>query len=216
VTLLSGGDAVADADTPTPAPSEAVAGPRGLALLVLGLAAVVVVGIDLLTKQLALTNLSDGSVVRVLGGAVYFDLTRNSGAAFSIGANITVLFPIITVVVLSGVVWLARRLRSVPWALSMGLIVGGALGNLIDRLFRAPAPLHGHVVDFISLFAPAGERFAIFNAADSALSCGVVLAILLEFTGRRRDGTRVSGKDGDNAGAKGPTGGVRDFQREDA
>ena len=221
---LSGGDAVAGAETPqapdTPGaagtPGAAEAGPRGLALLVLGIAALVVVGIDLLTKQLALTNLSDGSVVRILGGAVYFDLTRNSGAAFSIGANLTFVFPIITVVVLGGVVWLARRLRSVPWAVSMGLIVGGALGNLIDRLFRAPGPLHGHVVDFISVFAPGGEKFAIFNAADSSLFCGVVLAIVLEFTGRRRDGSRVSARTGSDAGSKGPTGGVRDFQREDA
>jgi signal peptidase II len=195
-TSLSGGDAVAGGQTPvvsqTPVAPEAVRA-RGLAIAMLGLTAVLVVGIDLFTKQLALTNLSDGSVVRILGGAVYFDLTRNSGAAFSIGANYTFLFPIITVVVLSGVVWLSRRLRSLPWGVSMGLIVGGALGNLTDRLFRAPGPLQGHVVDFISLFAPAGERFAIFNAADSSLFCGVVLAILLEFTGRRRDGLRAVG-----------------------
>lgn len=212
-TSLSGGETVAAGQTP----DEPVAGgARGLAVVVLAAAAIVVVGIDLLTKQLALTNLSDGSVTRILGGAVYFDLTRNSGAAFSIGANLTVVFPIITMVVLGGIIWLARRLRSVPWALSMGLIVGGALGNLIDRVFRAPGFLHGHVVDFISVFAPAAEKFPIFNAADSALFCGVVLAILLEFTGRRRDGSRVRTGAGANAGAKDPTGGVRDSQREDA
>jgi signal peptidase II len=194
----------------------APARPRGVALVVLGLTAVVIVGIDLFTKQLALTHLGDGSVTRILGGAVYFDLTRNSGAAFSIGANLTVLFPIVTLVVLGGIGWLARRLRSVPWALSMGLIVGGALGNLIDRLFRAPGPLHGHVVDFISVFAPNAEVFPIFNAADSSLFCGVALAILLEFNGRRRDGSRVSSAARPEADAKGPTGEVRDSQREDA
>jgi signal peptidase II len=216
-TSLSGGNAVVSADAPDA--SDAVpARPRVLALVVLGLTAVVVVGIDLATKQLALSSLSDGSVVRILGGAVYFDLTRNSGAAFSMGSNLTVLFPIITLVVLGGIVWLARRLRSVPWALSMGLVVGGALGNLMDRLFRAPGPLHGHVVDFISVFAPNAEAFPIFNAADSSLFCGVALAILLEFTGRRRDGSRVSPDAGReaNAGAKGASGEVRDSQREDA
>ena len=113
-------------------------------------------------------------------------------------------------------VWLARQLRSVPWALSMGLIVGGALGNLLDRLFRAPGPLHGHVVDFISVFARNGEAFPIFNAADSSLFCGVVLAIVLELTGRRRDGSRVRPEAGRGANAGGPTGEVRDSQREDA
>jgi signal peptidase II len=152
---------------------------------------VVIVGLDVLTKQLALSGLSDGSTVRLLGGLVYFDLTRNSGAAFSFGSGFTVVFPIISVIVVTGIIWLARRLRSVPWALSMGLIMGGAVGNLIDRIFRAPGPLRGHVVDFISVFAPGGEAFPIFNTADSALFCGVVLAIALEFTGRRRDGSRV-------------------------
>ncbi len=196
-TSLSGGDAVPGG--PTPVASEKPAAPvvaraRTLAIVLLGLTAVLSVGIDQWTKQLALTNLSDGSVTRILGGLVYFDLTRNSGAAFSIGSNYTFVFPIITVVVLGGVVWLSRHLRSLPWAVSMGLIVGGALGNLTDRLFRAPGPLQGHVVDFISVFAPAGERFAIFNAADSSLFCGVVLAILLEFTGRRRDGLRAASR----------------------
>jgi signal peptidase II len=166
-------------------------GPRRGALVVLGATVLCVLAIDLLTKQLALSGLVDGKRVRLLGGAVWFDLTRNSGAAFSIGSGFTWVFPLIAIVVMGAILYLARRLRSTPWALSLGLILGGAMGNFIDRLFRAPGPLQGHVVDFISVFAPAGERFPIFNAADSALFCGVVLAIILEFTGRRRDGTRV-------------------------
>jgi signal peptidase II len=162
-----------------------------VAIAVLALAAVFVVGLDQLTKQLAISGLSDGSVVRLLGGAVYLDLTRNSGAAFSLGTDITWVFPLVAIVVVGGIIWFARHLRSWPWALAMGLVLGGALGNLVDRLFRAPGPLQGHVVDFISVFAPAGEKFPIFNTADSALFCGVVLAILLEFRGFRRDGTRV-------------------------
>lgn len=167
------------------------AGPRPAALAMLGLTALVALGLDIATKQLALTWLGDGSVVRLLGGAVYLDLTRNSGAAFSIGAQFTAVFPVVTLVVLAGIAWLVRRLRSLPWALAMGLVVGGAVGNLTDRLFRAPGPWQGHVVDFISVFAPGGQTFPIFNMADSALFCGVVLAVLLELTGRRRDGTRL-------------------------
>jgi signal peptidase II len=159
-----------------------------MAVTVLALVAVLTIGIDLATKQIVLTTLSDGSIVRILGGAVYFDLIRNSGAAFSIGTGMTFIFPIVATVVIVGIIWLGRKLRSVPWAIALGLIMGGAGGNLIDRMFRAPGPFRGHVVDFISLFGPNGERFAIFNAADSALCIGVALAILLEFTGRRRDG----------------------------
>lgn len=168
---------------------------RGLALAVLAAAAAVAIGLDLITKEIALTHLGDGSAVRILGGAIYFDLTRNSGAAFSIGSDFTFIFAIIAMAVMTGIILVARRLRSVAWAISLGLIFGGAAGNLVDRLFRAPGPLHGHVVDFISVFAPAGRYFPIFNVADSALFCGVVLAIYLEFTGRRRDGTRVRHSD---------------------
>jgi signal peptidase II len=163
---------------------------RPPALLTLAAAALAAVGIDLLTKQLALSHLDQANPARLLGGAVYLTLTRNSGAAFSIGEGYTAVFPVITVVVVAAIVWLARRLRSVPWGLAMGLILGGAVGNLLDRLFRAPGPMQGKVVDFISVFDSAGRAFPIFNAADSALFCGVVLAIILELTGRRRDGTR--------------------------
>jgi len=163
------------------------------ALAVLAAVPVVVVVLDQWAKQASIAHLTGAAPLRLLGGAVYLNLTRNSGAAFSIGGNYTFVFPIIAVVVLSGIVYLSRRLRSLPWAISFGLIVGGALGNLADRLFRPPGVLRGQVVDMISLFDPAGRFFppgAIFNVADSALFCGVVLAILLELTGRHRDGTR--------------------------
>jgi signal peptidase II len=156
---------------------------RRIAVVTLALVAVLVIGLDLAAKQLVLSNLGDGHPVRLLGGALYVDLTRNSGAAFSIGTNMTVIFPIIALAVITLIIVYARRLRSVMWAVSFGLVAGGAAGNLIDRLFRAPGPLRGHVVDFISVFGPYGQRFPIFNLADSALFCGVVLAILLEWRG---------------------------------
>ncbi len=155
--------------------------------------------LDQIAKYLAVAQLTGEPPVRLLGGAVYLVLTRNSGAAFSLGSNYTVVFPVVTVVVVGWIAWMARRLRSVPWAVALGLVFGGAVGNLIDRIFRAPGPFRGRVVDFISLFDDHGQAFAIFNVADSALVCGVVLAILLELTGRRRDGTRVRGSDRDRS-----------------
>ena len=168
-------------------------------LVLAAVAAVIVVG-DVVTKYLVVAHLSHRAPLRLLGGAVYLTLTRNSGAAFSLGTGITWVFPVVSVLVMGWIGWMARRLRSVPWAVALGLILGGALGNVGDRVFRAPGFLIGHVIDFISLFSPDGQHFAIFNVADSALSCGVVLAILLELTGRRRDGTRIRGEAAKRAG----------------
>jgi signal peptidase II len=158
---------------------------------VLGGTAVLAVGLDQLVKELSTNNLTEGVPVRILGGLIYLSLLRNSGAAFSLGSGYTWVFPLITLAVIGWICWMGRRLRSVPWAISLGLVLGGALGNLGDRLFRAPGPVQGHVVDMISLFAPYAEKFAVFNIADSCLSVGVVLAVLLELTGRQRDGTRA-------------------------
>jgi len=180
-----------DRSEPVPAPS----GRRARIVLALTAAAAIIA--DLVTKTLAIHHLSGQDSVRLLGGAVYLTFTRNAGAAFSIGTNLTWIFPIIAIIVCGVIVALARRLASVPWAIAIGLILGGAMGNLADRLFRSPGPFRGHVVDFISVFGDAGERFPVFNVADSALTCGVVLAIILELAGRRRDGLPpVTGTDG--------------------
>lgn len=146
---------------------------------------------DLGTKQLALSELTGREPVSVLGGAVYLTLTRNSGAAWSIGSDHTWVFPLITFAVIGWIAWMALRLRSLPWAVSLGLVLGGALGNLTDRIFRAPGHFVGHVVDMISLFDPYGQVWPVFNLADSSLVCGVVLAVFLELTGRQRDGSRA-------------------------
>jgi signal peptidase II len=161
------------------------------ALTVLGAVAVFAVAMDQWTKQLVLQSLPGRGPVRILGGLIYLDLTRNPGAAFSFGTNITFIFPVIAIVISVAILYFARGLRSWPWAVAMGLVLGGAVGNLGDRLFRAPGPFRGHVVDFISAFAPGGEKFAIFNLADSALTVGVILAIALELFGFRRDGMRA-------------------------
>ena len=147
------------------------------------------------TKHLALRTLEDREAVRLLGGAVYLTVTRNSGAAFSLGSDYTFVFPVVTIVVVGWIAVLAWRLRSLPWAVSLGLVLGGALGNLSDRIFRAPGPFTGHVIDMVSVFDDNGEVFPVFNVADSSLIIGVCLAILLELTGRQRDGTRLPGRD---------------------
>ena len=146
---------------------------------------------DVLTKQLAVHALENRAPVRLLGGAVYLVLVRNSGAAFSLGRSHTLIFPLLTLGAIGWIGWMATRLRSVPWAVALGLVLGGALGNLGDRVFRAPGPFVGHVVDFVSVFDDAGRVFPVFNVADSALTIGLGLALLLELTGRRRDGTRA-------------------------
>lgn len=162
---------------------------RAIALLVLLGAALVLA--DAVTKQLAVAQLRGAEPVRLLGGALYLDYTTNSGAAFNIGGSYTFVFPLIAFAVIAWIVWMALRLRSRPWAVSLGLVLGGASGNLVDRLFRAPGPFRGEVVDMISLFAPGGSVWPIFNIADASLVVGVVLAVWLELTGRHRDGTRA-------------------------
>lgn len=154
-----------------------------------------VIAVDLVVKQLTTSYLANRDSVRLLGGAIYLLEVRNSGAAFSLGRNYTFIFPIVATVVTVWIIWMARRLASLPWAIALGLVLGGAWGNLGDRIFRAPGPFVGHVVDMISVFGDNGERFAVFNIADASLTCGVILAVLLEITGRRRDGLPKDTKD---------------------
>jgi signal peptidase II len=184
---------------------------RRFALTLLGSIAAVVIAADVVTKDLAVSHLAGHRSVRILGGAVYLLLTRNSGAAFSIGTGYTFVFPIVAVVVIGWILWISRRLRALPWALSLGLVLGGTIGNFADRLFRSPGPFVGHVVDFISVLDPYGQGFPVFNLADSALCVGVGLAVLLELTGRGRDGLRVA-KQGASPTGQGAGGGMPDSQ----
>lgn len=141
------------------------------------------IGLDQWTKLLAEANLDPQEPVRTLGGLVYLSLTWNSGAAFSLGTDYTWIFTIIASAVVVFLIVLSRRIVYPAWSIAIGLVLGGAAGNLVDRYFREPGFAHGHVVDFISVFKPFAEVFPIFNIADSALCCGVVLIVLLELTG---------------------------------
>ncbi|MFI6155633.1 signal peptidase II [Kitasatospora sp. NPDC051170] len=140
--------------------------------------------IDLGSKLLVVARLENHAAIKVIGDIVTFQVIRNSGAAFGMGQALTVVFTMIASAVIV-VIWrIARRLYSLPWAIALGLLLGGALGNLTDRLFRAPGVFRGHVVDFISV-----QHFAVFNLADSAIVCGGILVVLLSFRGSNPDGS---------------------------
>ncbi|MBB3675601.1 signal peptidase II [Modestobacter versicolor] len=171
---------------------------RSRARLLLGLASAVL-ALDLGTKLLVVATLSDREPLRLLGGAVYLTEARNTGAAFSFAEGATVVFTLIAVAVVVVIVRSARRLFSTGWAVSLALVLGGAVGNLVDRVFRDPGFLRGGVVDFVSLFDPYGRVWPIFNVADSAIVCGGVLGALLAFRGIEFDGGRARDRDADGA-----------------
>lgn len=157
------------------------------------LVALIALALDLLTKVLVVANLQGHESKRILGGVIYLDLTRNSGAAFSLGTGFTAILTVIALGVVLVIIRTARRMRSLGWAICLGLILGGALGNLGDRIFRAPGVGRGHVVDFLSAFGPNGVHWPIFNIADSCIVCGAILAAILALLGTELDGTSSRG-----------------------
>lgn len=157
-------------------------GRRRIAAL-LGVAALVYV-LDLISKIIVVAKLEHEPPIEVIGTLLQFHAVRNPGAAFGMGAGLTVVFTAIMVTVIVVILRLARKLYSTPWAIALGLLLGGATGNLTDRVFRSPGVFQGEVVDFI---APA--HFAVFNLADSAIVCGGILIVILSFRGLDPDGT---------------------------
>lgn len=157
--------------------------PRRMRILVV-IAAVVLV-LDLATKIAVVHFIEPGDPIRIIGDVVTLKLVRNPGAAFSMATGMTWLLTLVAIAVVVGVVKIGRTLRSGWWALGLGLVLGGALGNLIDRIFRAPGPLQGHVVDFVSV-----GWWPVFNVADSSIVCGAILLVLLTLFGLNPDGTR--------------------------
>ncbi len=149
-----------------------------------------VFALDLISKVLVVATLSDRPPVRLLGGLFYLTEARNTGAAFGMAQGMTVVFTIVAAAVIVVILRTAPRLRCTGWAWALGLVVGGALGNLIDRIFRTPGVFRGGVVDFISFLDPAGQVWPIFNVADSAIVCGGLLGVLLALRGFDFDGTR--------------------------
>ncbi|MEU0854905.1 signal peptidase II [Streptomyces griseofuscus] len=157
---------------------------RGRRIAVLFAVAAFAYALDLISKTLVVAKLEGRAPIKLVGDLLELHAIRNPGAAFGFGAAFTVIFTVIAASVIVVIMRLARKLYSFPWAVALGLLLGGALGNLTDRIFRSPGVFNGQVVDFI---APKG--FAIFNLADSAIVCGGILIVLLSFRGLDPDGT---------------------------
>ncbi len=140
--------------------------------------AAVILAVDVVTKILAVRMLTPGQPVSIAGDTVTWTLVRNSGAAFSMATGYTWILTLIASTVVFGIIWMGRRLVSPWWAIGLGMILGGALGNLVDRFFRSPGPLQGHVVDFLSV-----GWWPVFNVADASVVGGAVLLVALSVFG---------------------------------
>jgi signal peptidase II len=156
--------------------------PRRIGVLVA--IAVTALALDVISKAIVVATLPDRPPVELLGGLLTLRVLRNSGAAFNIGNGMTLVFTVIATGVVVAILRYARKLRSLPWAITLGLLLGGALGNLGDRMLRSPGIFRGHVVDWIEL-----PHWPVFNLADASIVCGGVLAVLLASRGLQVDGT---------------------------
>jgi signal peptidase II len=154
--------------------------------LVLAVAALVLAA-DIVSKVMVVARIPEQTYVHVIGSVFMLTQVRNGGAAFNLGGTSnTIVFTAIAVGVVIYILRAASSLHSTGWAIALGLLLGGATGNLIDRVFRAPGPLRGDVVDWIYVT----RYWPVFNVADSCIVCGGVLIVLLALRGIRLDGTR--------------------------
>lgn len=155
---------------------------RTIALVLTGL----VWAADQFTKHLTITHLPLHEPVPVLGGFLQWFSTTNPGGAFSLGSDHTWIFTIAlaTVAVIAAVQ--IFRVRSRVWIIVLGLLLGGVLGNLTDRIFRPPGGFEGEVVDMISMpwFLPA-----VFNVADIFIVSSMILIALMILFGVNTDGS---------------------------
>lgn len=171
-----GASLIGDAD------NTSTTGRRRIGVL-LSIAAIIAV-LDQATKILAVEYLADGRVEPVIGDFIELRLHRNPGAAFSLATNATVLLAIVMIAVIVAILYMSRRLVSLPWAIALAGMLGGAIGNLGDRLFRAPGPFQGHVVDFLA------TPWWVGNIADAAIVGGAAMIAVLSLRGITYDGSR--------------------------
>lgn len=131
--------------------------------------------IDQLSKSWAVSYLERRDPIELFGGLLKLNHTTNSGAAFNIGANLTIFLTVFAMIVTTMLIIFARRVVEPRWTIGFGVLLGGVIGNLSDRIFREPRALHGHVIDFIQL-----PNWPIFNIADIAITTsGFFIAFLL-------------------------------------
>jgi signal peptidase II len=138
------------------------------------LVAALIWGLDLSTKIWAVNNLSARNPVEIFGSFFQLTLIRNPGAAFSFATGATVVFTAIAVAAVVVIVYYSSKITSLGWASTLGLLLGGVLGNLTDRLFRSPGFFKGEVIDWLEI-----TNWPVFNLADSAIVIAAFLAILL-------------------------------------
>lgn len=148
----------------------------------LAITAGVTVAADQITKAIALSALSDGRSRPVIEGVLHWTLQRNPGAAFGLFRRAPVVFTILAIVITVVIVGMAPRVRDRLNGVALGLVLGGALGNLGDRLFRPPGPFRGRVIDFIDF-----RVWPTFNLADAAVVVGAGLLAIASFRADRRD-----------------------------
>ena len=133
----------------------------------------VIWSIDFLTKNWAVTHFS-ATPQPVIGTFLQFRLLRNPGAAFSMATSFTIVFTSISIIVAAFILRYAARITSTGWKVVAALVLAGVLGNLTDRIFRAPGFLYGHVIDWIQI-----PNWPIFNIADSSISIAAAIAVVL-------------------------------------
>jgi signal peptidase II len=165
--------------------------PRRVGLL-LGVAALVIAA-DVVSKAMVVARIPEQTYVHLIDNVLMLTQVRNPGAAFNLGGtSSTIVFTLIAAGVVLYILRAANSLRSTGWAIALGLLLGGATGNLIDRIFRAPGVFRGDVVDWIVVT----RYWPVFNVADSCIVCAGILVVLLALRGIRLDGTRAARKPG--------------------
>ncbi|KQO83229.1 signal peptidase II [Frigoribacterium sp. Leaf263] len=135
--------------------------------------------------------MAEGETIDVIGTFFQLHFVKNPGAAFSLASGSTWIFSLAAAAVVVAIIVFARRIRSRAWAVMLGMLLGGTLGNLTDRLLREPSFGMGHVIDF--LYFP-DLLPAIFNVADIFIVSSMGLLLLLTLLGVNLDGTRVPSK----------------------
>lgn len=147
---------------------------------------------DQLVKNWVVAELPEGKTINVIGEFLQWHFVRNPGAAFSMASGMTWVFTLLSAIVVFVIAWQIRKLRSVWWAVFLGLLLGGVLGNLTDRLTRYPGFPEGHVIDFI---LTPWMMPAIYNIADIGIVVGMVTFVLVSLFGLSIDGIRRTGRE---------------------
>ena len=130
--------------------------------------------LDFATKSWALNTLDSRNPVKLIGNFLQLTLLKNSGAAFSLAQGATMIFTFFAISVVAAIAYYSIKITSFGWSIVLGLALGGILGNLTDRIFRAPGFFTGHVIDWIQL-----PNWPVFNLADSAIVVAASIAVIL-------------------------------------